>query len=315
VKRPIVLGCAALCILLLAGCTSRRVLLSFERPYWESLGGGPRLAVALGAACAARGWLPSLHVGADRPVERLSVDVARGGWGAVVVGPPLSAEWRRYAPQNPRTRFILVDAPGAAAATDAPPNLTVLAFDRRAAFAAAGEAAGRVVRGDLPAAGTTALPEGEGAVGARVAVLLSPAPALEQPEVDAFGDGVARALDGSRPVVRGLADRVDKPAVKTLVEQLHRDGAEVFLLGMGALDAYALEVLEGAGGMAVVADWAASGAFPRQVLASVEVDLGGGIRRALAARPGTRQVNGPVRLVPGGARVLPAALLKEGLGR
>ena len=86
---------------------------------------------------------------------------------------------------------------------------------------------------------------------------------------------------------------------------MHRDGVQLFLLGMGALDAWGLEVLQGTGGAAIVADWAASGAFPGQVFLSVEEDIPGGIARALASPGRLRSINGPVRLVSGRARPVP----------
>jgi hypothetical protein len=84
---------------------------------------------------------------------------------------------------------------------------------------------------------------------------------------------------------------------------MHTEGVEVFLLGMGNLDAWCLEVLQTTGGCAVVADWAASAAFPEQVFLSIEEDIRGGILRALTlAGPGTKAVSGPVHIVNGRAR-------------
>jgi hypothetical protein len=77
---------------------------------------------------------------------------------------------------------------------------------------------------------------------------------------------------------------------------------------MGSLDSWALEVMKDAGGCAVVADWASSGAFPGQVFVSVEEDVPAGIAQALThAAPGIRTVDGPVRVVAGKARPVPAA--------
>jgi hypothetical protein len=300
VKLRIVLILAALSPLFLGGCWNGRVLFAFERPYWASLHGGHRLALSLDGASLSRGFLPRIVVRgqAEKPAERLAAEAAAGGYRAIVVGPLLSFDWLVFAPRNERTRFILL---GGVAAADLPPNTVALQYDRRAAFRAAGAAAGLVVR---------QAPEG----GSRIAVLLSPSAAVSPAEADAFSEGAAKALDGSRPVVRTLGEKLDKPAVKTAIEEMRREGVEVFLLGMGPLDAYALEVLKGAGGSAVVGDWARSGAFPGQVLLSVEEDLAAGVAIALGSRRDARTVRGPVRLVSGKARVLPPGMLSAGEG-
>ena len=115
-------------------------------------------------------------------------------------------------------------------------------------------------------------------------MLLSTDAALTGEETDAFSSGVAEALDGGRPVLRALPSPLDRGAVKAAIEQMRQSGVEIFLLGTGSLDPWCLEVMAGAGGSAVVADWATSRAFPRQVFLSVEEDITGGIGRALAAR-------------------------------
>jgi hypothetical protein len=242
------------------------------------------------------GYLPRILVSEQggNPGERLAAAIAAGGYRAVVVGPLLSFDWRAYVSRQPRTRFILI---GGANPADLPPNATVLLYDRRDAFRAAGHAAGIAVRSGADA--TRAAPS------ARIGVLLSGAPSLDAGETDAFSEGVAQALDGARPTVRVLGDRIDKPAVKGAIEEMRRDGAQILLLGMGSLDAYALEVLLGTGGSAVVADWAASGAFPGQVFMSVEEDIPGGIARAFAEAGRARSVRGPVRLQGGRAGHFP----------
>ena len=73
----------------------------------------------------------------------------------------------------------------------------------------------------------------------------------------------------------------------------------MFLLGLGERDPVGLEALREGGGAAVVSDWQASGAFPAQVLASVEEDVPGGIARALASKSAARSVAGPVKVVRG----------------
>jgi hypothetical protein len=302
VKRPIALILTALSFLFLCGCWNGRTLFVFERPFWASRDGGLPLVLSLGSVSVAHGYMPRISVDGQtgRPAERLAAEIAGGRYRAVIVGPLLSFDWRQYAPQNARTRFILL---GAEAPADLPPNATVLQFDRREALRAAGTAAGIVVRDAEPSGAGTA------ARGARIAVILSPSPVLDQAEVDAFSAGAASVLDGSRPLVHVLTERIDKAAVKTAVEQMRKEGVEVFLLGMGALDAWALEVLKETGGSAVVCDWASSRAFPRQVFLSVEEDLPGGVARALGSRGGVHAVNGPVRLVSGRARTVARQML------
>lgn len=272
----------------------------FERPFWDSIGGNAGLTLALAGESAVRGYLPRVLVTGpqESPVEGLAREVATGRYRTVVVGPLLSFEWKGYSPRFPRTRFILI---GGERGVDLPPNVVLLRYDRARAYRAAGFAAGLSVRGEAP--GSDA-----GGLGPRIGVLLSSSPELTPEETDAFSGGAAEALSGARPVVRVVAEPVEKAAVKTVIAQMHKEGVEIFLLGMGNLDAWCLEVLMTTGGCAVVADWAISGAFPEQVFLSIEEDIRGGILRALAvAGPGTSTVSGPVRIVNGRARPVPEA--------
>ena len=149
---------------------------------------------------------------------------------------------------------------------------------------------------------------GVASVSGRVGMLLTDDGVLTPEKTDAFTSGVAEALDGGQPVTRTLSKPTDRSAVKGAIEQMRRAGVEIFLLGTGSLDPWCLEVMSTAGGSAVVADWAMSGAFPRQVFLSIEEDIPAGIGRALAPRaPGSGPVRGPVRVVSGGARPVPAA--------
>jgi hypothetical protein len=293
VKRLAIPALISLCLLVLTSCWNGRVLFSFEQPFWASLDGGPRLASSLAAASLTHGYLPRflLSTQTASPADQLSAALKGRTFHAVVVGPLLSLDWNAYAPQHPRTVFVLV---GAAAPVNPPPNVLALFYDRRSAFRAAGTAAGVSVRGGSAGPGA-------GALAARIAVLLSAAPSLDDGETESFAQGVAQALDGARPVVRVLGEHVDRATLKTAIEEMHRQGVQVFLLGMGSLDAWALEVLQGSGGSAVVADWASSGAFPAQVFLSVEEDIPGGIARALARVGRVSSVRGPVRLVSGRA--------------
>lgn len=301
VKKSISLPFLFVCIpfLLLSGCWNGTVMFSFEQPYWTSLGADLQMRGALSWVSVRHGYLPRIFVLGPRenPAAHLAQDVSTGPFGTVVVGPLLSYEWKGYVTQSPRTRFILI---GDNDADELPPNAVALVFDRAPAFNAAGFAAGESVhegaRGNVSAA-----------LGARVAILLTATSELTAAEMEGFASGVAEALEGARPTVRAL-EGADRAAVKTAIEQMRAQGVEIFLLAMGSLDPWCLEVLRGAGGSAVVSDWESSGAFPAQVFLSVEQDIPGGISRALSlAGRGTRAVRGPMRIVEGKARHVPTA--------
>jgi basic membrane lipoprotein Med (substrate-binding protein (PBP1-ABC) superfamily) len=275
-------------------------MFAFERPFWTSLGDDAQARLSLARAALPHGYLPRIFVTGpqENPAARLAQDISAGGFRTVVVGPLLSFEWPGYVPQSPRTRFILI---GGVTPDDLPQNAVALVFDRTRAFNAAGFAAGESVR-------ERARGEVSVAFGSRIGILLNATSPLTAAETEGFVAGVAEALEGARPTVRVVADGTDRPGVKATVELMHAQGVEIFLLGMGSLDAWCLEVMRDAGGCAVVADWASSNAFPAQVFVSVEEDIPAGIARALARTPGEiREVDGPVRVVPGKARPVPAA--------
>ena len=151
------------------------------------------------------------------------------------------------------------------------------------------------------------------ALSGRIGILLSFDPVLTDEETGAFSSGVAEALDGGQPALRTPSSPLDRGAVKAAIEQMRQAGVEIILLGTGSFDPWCLEVMAGAGGSAVVADWAASRAFPKQVFLSVEEDIPHGIGRALAARAaGPGAVSGPVYIIiRGAARHVPAAAMSR----
>ena len=287
----------AVCALLLGGCWNGRLLFSFERPFWSSLGDESRLKASLAGEAVRRGYVPRFDIGsgAADPLKMLVTTASSRRYAVVVVGPLLSFDWPGYVPSLPRTRFILVDAP--VPARDLPANAVFLTFDRTAALRQAGQDAAQFVRARLGSS--------EGAVegsqlAPRIAVLRSDDSGLTDSETGAFTAGAAAALDGSAPLARRLSGTPDRAAVRSAIEEMHRAGVLVFLLCLGENDAAALEALRDNGGVAVVSDWQASGAFPAQVLASVEDDVAGGITRAMdAVRAGTSRADGPVTLVIG----------------
>ncbi len=282
-----------LCPFLLAGCWNGRVLYSFERPFRASLGDETAVRTALTRIALTRGFMPRMDPGSlsPDPLDALTKEVATRRYGVVVVGPLLSFEWMSFVAKYPKTRFILIDAP--VPSEDPPGNAIFLSFDRTAAFRGAGRAAGRSVR---------ARHHGAADPGSRIVALVGASTGLPAEEVEAFSDGVAETLGGSRPLIRAFARPVEKEAVKSMVQQQVQAGAEMFLLGLGELDPWGLAVIRDAGASAVVADWAMSGTLASNVFLSVEEDVPGGIARALDATPGTLRVQGPVRLVNGQAR-------------
>jgi hypothetical protein len=284
---------AVLCVPLLAACWNGRILFTFEQPFWSSIGGESRVGAALAVASAERGYFPRIDVEpvSPDPVSALAGKIAPRGYAAVIVGPLLSFEWEGFATKFPRTKFVLIDAP--VPSRDAPANAVFLTFDRTGAFRDAGRAAGTKVQTKFGAVDASRL-------GPRIAVLTSVDSDISAAEVDAFTRGVADSLDGGRPEARFLTAPVDTSAVNAAVSQMRRAGAEIFLLGLGEHNPSGLQALRDAGGSAVLGDWLVSGAFPAQVLFSVEEDVPGGIALALdGLRTGVMRVSGPVKLVSG----------------
>ncbi len=274
--------------------------------------GGARASLPLVETSLARGYFPRIDVApaATEPRERLVARLARNDVALVVVGPLLSFESDAYADRFPRTRFVLID--GQVQGHSLPPNVVTLGFDRTTAFRTAGSAVAAALR----VAGTAAAPPNAGSPAAaasspppsRIGVLMSADSDISGDEENAFLSAVRATLPDEAPVERLLPSPVDKAAVTAAVTQMRSLGVEVFLIGLGSLNPSALEALRGAGGSAVLGDWAASGGFAEQVLVSVECDYPGGIARAIdALGSGAKAARGSVRLVAGKARrpVLP----------
>lgn len=284
---------AVLCGLLFTGCWNGRILFVFEQPFWASIGGDARLGASLAGAAAARGYFPRIDIapaGPD-PLAAFAATLASREYAAVIVGPLLSFQWEDFAALHPRTRFVLVDAPFPR--RDPAANAVFLTFDRSGAFRDAGRAAAEDIRKRFGSADPSRL-------GPRIAVLTSLDSDISAEEVDAFTRGVADALEGGRPQAQSLPASVDAGAITAAVNQLKREGAETFLLGLGRNDPAGLEAVRAGGGSAILADWLTSGSLPAQVMLSVENDVPGGITLALdGLRSGVSRVQGPVRLVGG----------------
>jgi hypothetical protein len=300
-KRMLLSALVVCCALLLGGCWNGRVLFAMEEPYWMAAGGDALLRWPLVRASVARGYLPRfLVIGAQQdPEGSFSRSIRAGRYRAVVVGPLLSLEPLGFAPAQ--TRFLLLDDP----TTPQQNNAVRLVFDRIASFKTAGYAAGLSVGAETGGNVSNAL-------SSHIGILVSAHPPGTSEELAAFSSGVEQALDGGQPLVRTLSEPSDRNSMKAAIDQMRSDGVEIFLLFTGNPDSWALENLRNAGGCAIVSNWAASNAFPQQVFLSIEADLSGGVARFLSNReagPGT--VSGPVRLVAGKARSIPALVASQ----
>ena len=299
--------CAAVlvgCAVLTSGCWNGRVLFAMEESYWAAEGGDALLHRPLFRTSLANGYFPGFLLirTQEDPVASLRRELTIRHYRAAVVGPLLSLDPQVFTAVPPSTRLLLVDGVGAAAP---PGNAARLVFDRREAFRIAGSAAGLAVR--YQAGGTVT-----NALASRIGVLVSMHPSGTPEELSAFVAGVAQSLDGGQPSVRSLSDPVDRNVVQSAIEQMRRDGVEIFLLFMGAPDSWALDTLRKTGGSAIVSDWAASHAFPAQVFLSVDTDLPGGVARFLAhASNGEGMVSGPVRIVAGKALPIPSEVAAQ----
>lgn len=248
-----------------------------DSPWWSAVSANsprPRLQVAREAL--RHGYLPSfVSVAATEDArERLQAALDRMPAAAVVLGPPASLDAREYAARYPEATFVIVGGPSA---DDGIENTIQLVFDRTDAFREAGSLAAST---------------------GPVAVLL--ADGRPERETAAFIEGVLAAPGAAAPAERELESPPNPEALKALVTELRDAGIAVFLYRPTASGAAFLDVLAGAGGSAVVEDWAAARPRPAQVLASIEEDLAAGIGACLP--PGAPPVvNGPVRVVRGGA--------------
>ncbi|HVP17714.1 MAG TPA: BMP family ABC transporter substrate-binding protein [Spirochaetia bacterium] len=293
----------ALSPLLIGGCWNGRLLVAAEQPWWVARGGEARLLWPLAKTALVHGFFPRFFViGAQEDsLARLRQELASRRYAAAVVSPLLSQDPQGYALSFAATRFLLVDGPQP---VPGQPNAVPLSFERAPSFHLAGLAAGLSISSE--AGGTVS-----SAFAQRIGVLTSAHPPGTQAEIIAFAAGVAQALDGGQPVIRKLSDPIDRNAVKSSIEEMRKDGIEIFLLFMGAADSWSLETLRNSGGCAIVADWSASASFPQQVFLSIETDLAGGVSLFLSRKDGEGVVNGPVRIVAGGARSIPAQVAQQ----
>lgn len=258
----------------------------------------------LARAALTHGYMPRLLVIESQtdPRAKLLQEVTANRYQAVVVSPLLSLEPQSYAASAPGCRFLLVEDP---LQLQVPPNARRLVFNREDSFRTAGKAAGISLREGAGGAASSTL-------ASRIGVLVSSHPPGTPQELDAFTAGVAGALDGGAPVIRNVADPVDHNALKAAIEQMRGQGIEIFLLFLGTPDSWCLDVMRDTGGSAIVSDWKASGAFARQVFLSIESDVPAGIAMFLSnIRAPDQVLNGPVRLMSGNARPIPAEVAAE----
>jgi len=283
--------------LILCGCGRPLALVFLEPAFWDAAGGGEVLKKGLERAAHGEGWKARIVLaenGKGGPSQQLEALLSKERIPTVVLGPFLSFEGMRLANSFPATRFLLIDG---YAGEDTAANTTQLQFDRRDAFREAGIASA------LSAADGTAGPVG------KVGILrMIPAGAGDF-EGDAFRDG-AEGISGSGTVViRELPESADRSRARLLLEEMREAGVELFLLRAGNLAPFLLDSLRETGGTAVVEDWASSRMLPRQVFLSIEEDVPAAVGLCLSRNAAGRSVvYGPVRIMAGEARTLPAPL-------
>lgn len=277
-------------VLALGGCWRGRLLLCGEEPFWATLGEPTRAKAELVARSLVRGYLPTfLSIGVqENPRERLVAVLRSGRFSAAVVGPLLSLEADGFVDGFPKVRFVLV---GGGPTESAGSRVTRVVFDRTEAYRTAGACARLFLAG--------------GPAGATLGVLVpsEDGTAASHEEVRAFLEGAGP--EGARAVMRVIDGPIEPAKVRKAVEELRREGVELFLPRLAGHDVTCLEALADSGACAVTADWEVSGAFAQQVFLSVEERAIDGIARGLArSGKGGGTVEGTVVLVCGEARAV-----------
>ncbi|MBE3063913.1 MAG: hypothetical protein IMZ69_02705 [Spirochaetes bacterium] len=304
-KAPIRRFAVLLALFALTGCWRGRLLVCGELPFWASLGEPTRVKAELAIHSILRGYLPTfLSVGVqENPRERLVAALGSGRFSAAVVGPLLSLEAAGFVDGFPMVRFVMIG--GRPTEGDAS-KVTRVVFDRTEAYRTAGDCA-RLSLSEGPPGGRI----GVLAAVASASAAVASASAAVDAEVQAFLDGAGP--QSARAVVRSIDEPVDAAKVRKAVEEMRREGVEIFLPRLGGHDVSCLESLVDAGGCAVTADWEVSGAFPRQVFLSVEERTIDGIARGLAKRgKGGGTVEGTVVLACGEARAVSREIREKG---
>ncbi|MCX7039195.1 MAG: hypothetical protein NT005_08690 [Spirochaetes bacterium] len=297
-KTPIRRFAVLLAILALSGCWRGRLLVCGEDPFWASLGEPTRVKAELAIRSILRGYLPTfLSVGVqENPRERLVATLGSGRFRAAVVGPLLSLEAAGFVDGFPRVQFVMV---GGRPTETGGSKLTRVVFDRTEAYRTAGDCVRLSLAGGPPGGRVGVLAAGAGAT------------AASDQEVRAFLEGAGP--ESARAVVRGIEGPVDASKVRKAVEEMRREGVEIFLPRLGGYDVSCLEALGDLGGCAVTADWEVSGAFAQQVLLSVEERTIDGIARGLEkSGEGGGTVDGTVVLACGEARAVSREIREKG---
>jgi hypothetical protein len=175
--------------------------------------------------------------------------------------------------------------PAAAGRAAGRPNVATLRYAPEGAFAEAGRRAAE--------AGGSCL----------VAIIAAPGSGAAAAFREGFGGGGAgprgggaretQQTPGPQDAQQRLRERIvaanaDRARLRSALDELHAEGARLFVVAMGTLTPLCLEMLEGRGSLAVVEGQEASGAFAEVVQASVEPDWAAAIAAALdrPARPG-----------------------------
>lgn len=280
----------------LASCSGPRLLVYFSEPYWSAVA-SPQFSEEMSAV--ARRHNLEMRVANPQITEGVEADLngelAKGNVRVVVVDPFLSPNVGDVAAGHDSILFILLGQTAQPAR-----NVAVLQFDRLDAFRVEGEAVAALLRDESTGSVTAAAP-------LKVAVLV-PAPATPtDPAVAAFTAGLSESDKKDKPFVKEIQRPVDRATVVAATQDLRSRGYEVLFPRLGELNGACLETLAASGGFVVTEDWQASRAYPAQVLMSVEEDIAGGVDACLTAGQKQGQVvSGPVRVVAGGARKIPA---------
>ncbi len=288
-------------LIVLAGCTPRGMIVLVSEPYAFTLGERGAFQKELSRIASAHGLRPRLIVAPVTAALKDALEPELPRSAVAVIDPLFKSEARRLAAGYPKVDFVLL---GGADAVDDAGNVRYLSFDRTAAFQTAGNAAERSIEnGESSGADAEA-----GGSKPRIGVILMRSRAVGDPAVSAFIRGCLDA-GGAAPIVKELDEPLDKAGVTLAVEELRRQGIEIFFPRIGEQNGACLAALKASGGCVVTEDWEGTGASAGQVFLSVEEDLIGGIDACLSApRDQSAMVYGPVRVVCGKARPVPPGL-------
>ena len=288
-------------LVVLGGCSPRSMIVLVSEPYAFTLGERGVFEKELSRAASAHGLRLHLIVAPVTAALKDTIEAGLPRSAVAIIDPLYGREAESLAAGYPNVDFILL---GGAIPEEAAGNVRYLSFDRTAAFQTAGYAAELSID-NQESGGVGAKAEGSEP---RIGVILMRSRAVGDSAVSAFIRGCLDA-GGAAPTVKELNEPQDKAGVALAVEELRKQGIEIFFPRLGELNGACLAALKTSGGCAVTEDWEGTGASAAQVFLSVEEDLIGGIDACLSApRDQGARVFGPVRVVCGKARPVPPGL-------